>query len=82
MNELAKKIYETILLEETQSIHLRKQIDADVAQRFSSFKQSIKDIDWVLLESDIYASCHIAELVGFELGIKFMKRLWGEAGHD
>lgn len=78
MNELVKKIYETILLEEAQTIHLRKQIDDDVAQRITSFKQNINDLDWEGLESDVYASCHIAELVGFELGIKFMKRLWGD----
>lgn len=82
MNNLQKKIYETVLLEESQTTLLRKQIDKDVARRIATYQRGMNSADSERLKADFYASCYIAELTGFEIGIHFMKRLWGEDSCD
>lgn len=75
MNALLKKIYENILIDEEYSLKLRKQIDDDVGLRFLKYRELLGDDEFETLKSDIFASCYVAELVGFEMGVRFMKRL-------
>jgi len=75
LNALLKKIYENVLIDEEYSLKLRKQIDDDVGLRVLKYRELLDDDEFETLKSDIFASCYVAELVGFEMGVRFMKRL-------
>lgn len=75
MNELLKKIYENVLIDEEYTLKLRKKVDDDVGMRISRYQNLMNETEYEKLKSDFYASCYVAELVGFEMGVKFMKRL-------
>ena len=75
MSELLKKIYENVLMDEEHTLTLRKNIDEDVFMRLHRYQGLLDDVTYENLKSDFFASCYVAEHVGFEMGVKFMKRL-------
>ncbi len=75
MSELLKKIYENVLMDEEHTLTLRKSIDEDVGMRLHRYQGLLDDVTYENLKCDFFASCYVAEHVGFEMGVKFMKRL-------
>ena len=75
MSELLEKIYENVLIDEEYTLKLRKKIDEDVEMRINRYRGLMDDAEYEKLKSDFFASCYVAEHVGFEMGVKFMKRL-------
>ena len=62
-------------MDEEHTLTLRKNIDEDVGMRLHRYQGLLDDVTYENLKSDFFASCYVAEHVGFEMGVKFMKRL-------
>ena len=62
-------------MEEEYTKHKRKQIDDDVTWRLDKYRSSLSNTEYESLVNDCFASCYIAEQIGFHMGVKFMKRL-------
>lgn len=75
LNDLLKKIYENVLLDEEYTLNLRKTIDNDVETRISKYQALMDSVEFENLKNDFFASCYVAEQIGFKMGVKFMKRL-------
>ena len=82
LNGLLKRIYENVLMNEAYTLKLRKEIDEDVEMRLQNYQKTMEGNAFEALKSDIFASCYVAEQVGFQMGIWFMQNLSGEYKYD
>lgn len=75
LNELLRKIYEDVLVNEEEVKHKRKEMDDTVKNYIRPYKEVLSKEEQEELSHLLFSTCYTAEKVGFEIGIRFMFQL-------
>lgn len=71
MNELLRKIFDTIICYENQSIEVGQNIEKEIKNLIRPYQDTLTDDTQEELKNLLYGISSIAEREGFLLGIKY-----------
>lgn len=75
MNDLLKKIYDTIICYEDETIYLGKELDKEVNRLVQPYQNLYSEQEMEDLKSKLYSISIQSERAGFILGVKWMMKL-------
>ncbi|MDD6482482.1 MAG: hypothetical protein PUF65_09540 [Lachnospiraceae bacterium] len=75
MNALLKKIYDTIVCYEDETINLGKELDKEVNRLVQPYQNLYNEQELEELKSKLYSISIQSERAGFILGVKWMMKL-------
>ena len=75
MNALLKKIYDTIVCYEDETINLGKELDKEVNRLVQPYQNLYNEQELEELKSKLYNISIQSERAGFILGVKWMMKL-------
>ena len=75
MNALLKKIYDTIICYEDETINLGKELDKEVNRLVQPYQNLYNEQEMEELKSKLYSISIQSERAGFILGVKWMMKL-------
>ena len=75
MNALLKKIYDTIVCYEDETINLGKELDKEVNRLVQPYQNLYNEQELEELKAKLYSISIQSERAGFILGVKWMMRL-------
>lgn len=75
MNALLKKIYDTIVCYEDETINLGKELDKEVNRLVQLYQNLYSEQEMEELKSKLYSISIQSERAGFILGVKWMMKL-------
>ena len=75
MNALLKKIYDTIVCYEDETINLGKELDKEVNRLVQPYQNLYNEQEMEELKSKLYSISIQSERAGFILGVKWMMKL-------
>lgn len=75
MEDLLKKIFDQVLMNEKETVKCNKVVDDKVEKVAESYKDKLSEEDLEKLKDDLFSVSLLAEQTGFELGVKFLFQL-------
>lgn len=75
MNDLLKKIYDTIICYEDETINLGKELDKEVNRLVQPYQNLYNEQELEELKAKLYSISIQSERAGFILGVKWMMKL-------
>ena len=75
MNALLKKIYDTIVCYEDETINLGKELDKEVNRLVQPYQNLYNEQELEELKAKLYSISIQSERAGFILGVKWMMKL-------
>ena len=75
MNELLKKVFETVIIYEKDTVKMGGRVYAEINQLVQSSKDQFADSDMEKIKSLLYQTALTAEEEGFQLGLKYALKI-------
>ena len=75
MNDLLKKIYDTMICYDDETINVGKELDEEVNRLVQPYQNLYSEQEMEELKSKLYSISIQSERAGFILGVKWMMKL-------
>lgn len=75
MNELLKKIYESVITYEKDTVEMGSRVDVEINKLIKPYAEQLTDKEMEQLKNLLYQTALTAEQEGFQLGIKYTLKL-------
>lgn len=75
MNELLKKIYESVITYEKDTVEMGSRVEIEINKLIKPYAEQLTDKEMEQLKNLLYQTALTAEQEGFQLGIKYTLKL-------
>lgn len=75
MNELLKKIYESVIYYEKDTVEMGSRVEVEIHKLIKQYPEQLTDKDIEQIKNLLYQTALTAEQEGFQLGIKYTLKM-------
>lgn len=75
MNELLKKIYESVITYEKDTVEMGSRVDVEINKLIKPYAEQFTDKEMEQIKTLLYQTALTAEQEGFQLGIKYTLKM-------
>lgn len=75
MNELLKKIYESVITYEKDTVEMGRRVDVEINKLIKPYAEQLTDKEMEQIKTLLYQTALTAEQEGFQLGIKYTLKI-------